>query len=230
MTLLLGGTVFLAYSVAQGIALVPGVVLAVVRGASPARLEDVVLNGFSLALATAVGCPVMLLLCGLLVAARRGPGLAEYLALRHAGWGRLAGWTLLTVLLALGLSQANEWSGREPPEFIVQTYATAGYLPLFWAAVGVCAPVAEEVLFRGFLFAGLAASRLGNAGAVVVTTVLFTLVHGGQYGWVDLMQLATVGLLFGLARARTGSVLVALAMHIALNLTSLTVYALGEGA
>lgn len=226
MSLLFGAVIFIVYSTAQGLGLIPMAVLHAAAGGAPSKLAEFALNGLNLALATMVGCPVMLIVCGLLAWARQGPSLGDYLALHRLGWGTLLFWVAVMLGLGISFSLFNDFLKRPPPAFIVQTYATAGYLPLFWGAVAICAPLAEEVMMRGFLFRGLAASRGGNASAILVTTALFTLMHLGQYEWLDLAQIGMVGLLLGLGRARTHSLLAPLAMHIALNLTSLTLYAL----
>lgn len=230
LTLVLGGAIFIIYSFAQGLGLVPSIVFYASHGVPPNRLHEIAMTGLSLSLATAIGCPVMLFVCALLASARRGPPLQDYFALHLVRFPVLVRWSITLIVVAIGFSIVNDLLHREPPEFIVHAYSTAGYAPLLWAAVGICAPVAEEFLFRGFLFAGLAASRLGSTGAVIITSFFFAIIHAGQYGWVDLSQIGVVGILLGLARARTGSLLPPVAMHIALNLTSLTLYALTESA
>ncbi len=236
MTLLFGFVLFLVYSIAQTLALVP--MLVVQGGFGPAggagagvgggmRINGLLITGLNLSVATIVSCPLMLLMCGLLVAVRQnGPSMEDYLALRRVRKRALVGWTCLMLCSIFALSALNEALQRPPPEFVAASYATAGYLPLFWMAVGVLAPVAEEVFFRGFLLRGLVASRLRAPGAILLTSVVFMLVHAGQYDWFDLLQIGVVGVLLGLARVRSGSLLVPIAMHIALNLTSLTLFAL----
>ena len=52
----------------------------------------------------------------------------------------------------------------------------------FWlmlTVIGIGAPLSEELLFRGFLFSGLAKSKLGLLGAGVLTSLLWTLLHLG---------------------------------------------------
>lgn len=87
------------------------------------------------------------------------------------------------------------------------------------AAFGVLvAPVVEEIVFRGFLFAAL--ERIHGAGfALAATSAAFALVHGGQYGWQwqRLAILFWVGLALGAVRARTGSTKAAALVHAAYN-------------
>lgn len=228
MTSLFGAVVFFAYSIVQGIAMVPIILLE--RG-GPARLAaanpgSLPFSGFSLAVGTAAGCPAMLVFCALLILARRGPRLAEYLALRPLRPASLLGWVILMEILALGFSSLNELLGRPAPDFVVSAYASAVHLPFFWCAIAICAPVAEEVLFRGFLFPGLTTSRLGTGGTILLTSLVFMMVHGAQYEWFDLLQVGAVGVALGVARARSSSLLAPIAMHVALNLSSLILYAL----
>lgn len=229
LTLLFGVVLLLMYASAQGMLMIPLPALFAAGGTPTARLHEIAGSGLNLALATIGGCPVMVLLCGLVGWLRRGPPLGEYFAVRTVSLRGLIGWVLLIVSVGCGFSILNDLFERPPPDFIVDAFATAGDWRLFWAAIMVCAPLAEEILFRGFLYAGWASSRLGPTGAVLLTTVLFTLIHVGQYGWVDLAQLSIIGLCFGIARARSGSILPSIAMHIALNFTSLLIYAATRG-
>lgn len=230
MTLVFGGVIFFAYSIIQGATLVPILVLQHAHGAGKLpHLGGVPISGLSLAVAVAVSCPVMLLLCGLLAAARRGPSIGDYLALTPVRWTTLIAWSLGMVVLALSLSFAGDLLGRSAPEFMVATYSTAGHLALFWAAVAIAAPAAEEAFFRGFLFPGLLQSRLGRTGTILLTSFAFMIVHGGQYEAFELSQVGLVGIALGLARLRTGSLLPPLAMHVTLNLVSLILFALQWG-
>ncbi len=87
------------------------------------------------------------------------------------------------------------------------------------AAFGVLvAPVVEEIVFRGFLFAAL--DRVHGAGiALVATSAAFSLVHGAQYGWrwQNLSILFWVGLVLGAVRMRTGSTKAAALVHASYN-------------
>lgn len=225
MSALFGFVVFMAYSVIQGLSMVPMLVLHSVHGApTPKQMTDVMTLGLNLTVATAVGCPAMLVLCAALIRARGGPSITSYLALSPVRGRVLAAWLGGMLVFVLMLSSLNELLERPVPEFIEHSFATAVHLPSFFAAVGICAPVAEEVLFRGFIYRGMAASRLGPMGTILLTSVAFMLVHVGQYDWFDLAQVGLVGIVFGLARWRTGSLLPPIGMHILLNLTSLIMY------
>jgi membrane protease YdiL (CAAX protease family) len=83
-------------------------------------------------------------------------------------------------------------------------------------AIGIGAPLMEELLFRGFLLSALARSRLGFAPAAVLTTGAWTALHWG-YSVVGLLEVFGVGLYFSWLLWRTGSLWPPLICHAVYN-------------
>ncbi|MBZ0273049.1 CPBP family intramembrane metalloprotease [bacterium] len=110
---------------------------------------------------------------------------------------------------------------RSPPD-IEEIFGNVASWPLVFLGVVVIAPVFEELFFRGFLFSGLAESRVGNKGAVFGTALFFALMHT-QYDWFFMAVLFGVGLILALARLDSGSVRVPIALHVAMNGAALAV-------
>lgn len=81
-------------------------------------------------------------------------------------------------------------------------------------AVLVCvvAPVAEEFFFRGFGF-GVLRGRYGVLGAAVIVGLVFGAVHISSTPVELLPELAFLGFVLCLLRARTGSLLPCIAVH-----------------
>lgn len=75
------------------------------------------------------------------------------------------------------------------------------------------APLCEETFFRGYLFAGLLRGMSGWA-AVLVSAVLFTLVHGDIGSAAPLF---IFGIVLAVIRWRTGSIWPGIALHVANN-------------
>jgi membrane protease YdiL (CAAX protease family) len=90
---------------------------------------------------------------------------------------------------------------------------------MFVAMAVFVAPLVEETLFRGYLYPMFARS-FGVTPAILVTGVLFGLMHGAQLGWTwGLVGMLTmVGIVFTLVRARTGTVFASFLMHLGYNL------------
>jgi membrane protease YdiL (CAAX protease family) len=90
---------------------------------------------------------------------------------------------------------------------------------LIWVALVLAAPLFEETFFRGFVFKGLSSGPIRPLGALVVTAILWAIMHV-QY---DVYGIATVflqGLLLGAARMTTQSLFVPIAMHAEANIVA----------
>jgi membrane protease YdiL (CAAX protease family) len=104
----------------------------------------------------------------------------------------------------------------------VELYRNAGVRPLLWLAIVVAAPVAEEFIFRGFLFTGLRGLGLSgwrNLAAVVATAGVWAGIHF-QYDAFGVASVFLGGLLLGYARLRTGSLWLCIVLHAIMNLVA----------
>lgn len=82
-------------------------------------------------------------------------------------------------------------------------------------AIGVGAPLMEELTFRGFLQSALA-QRLGFWPAALLTTAGWTLLHWG-YSAAGLAEVFLIGLYFSWLLWRTGSLIPAIVCHALYN-------------
>jgi membrane protease YdiL (CAAX protease family) len=82
--------------------------------------------------------------------------------------------------------------------------------------VGLGAPLAEELLFRGFLLSALAASRVGFVRGALLTSALWTALHAG-YSAAGIAEVFLIGLYFSWLLWRTGSLWVAILCHALYN-------------
>ncbi len=155
----------------------------------------------------------------LTLSVRRYP-LLEYLAVRRPSRNDLA-LGIGTLAVFIPVSDSLMYLSGRPivPEFMVDAWQTAGFLPLLILALVVAAPVGEELFFRGFLFRGWAESRLGPAGAIVLTSVLWAVIHL-QYDWFQISHIIAGGLLLGWLRYRSDSTLLTILLHGLMNLVA----------
>lgn len=89
-------------------------------------------------------------------------------------------------------------------------------------AIGLGAPLSEELVFRGFLFSAIAKTRLGVVGAALITTTAWGLLHAG-YSIAGLIEVFLIGLFFSWLLVRTGSLWVPMFCHAAYNTTIMLV-------
>jgi uncharacterized protein len=181
-------------------------------------LDAATVDGYVLSMSTFASTLLCVPLLLGIAKLKKGSNLRDYFALRAVGARTLFAWMGIALVL-LAFSDGLTWLLGKPivPEFMKVVHATADPLWLLWLALVVAAPLFEEAFFRGFLFSGFAASAAGPTGAIVITSALWAAIHV-QYDLYGIATLFVLGVAFGLARLRTGSLYVPLALHAMANL------------
>lgn len=93
-------------------------------------------------------------------------------------------------------------------------------LLLMTLVIAFVGPFAEEVFFRGFAY-GIFKRRFGVAGGILLSAVLFSLVHGNP---LALIPIFVMGVVLALAYERTGSLAAPIGVHCANNLLVVVLY------
>jgi uncharacterized protein len=191
---------------------VQSIALAMIAG--PRVLEsDVMAHGWLVARATIVGAPVVVGATVLLASVRRGTSVAAYLGLAAPSTRQVLRWTLIFLGLIAASDALSLALGRSVvPETMIPMFQTAGSLPIFLVGLVVAAPLAEEFLFRGFLFTGILSSRLGAGGAIALTALAWASLHV-QYDLYVMGTIAVSGIVLGWVRWRTGSLWLCVLLH-----------------
>ena len=189
--------------------------------AAPIDAGDLNSNGPLLTTAFIVSTPLVIGFFALAVRLARVT-FGEYMALNWPRWRDvLAGiGALAAVLMLAGLGATL--SGQETPEFMTETFRTAreaGILPLFFFSFAVLAPLQEELFFRGFLYRGLSAS-IGAWPTIALTSAVWSVVHL-QYEWFFIGEIFLLGVAFGWLRMRSGSTILTMFLHGAMNTLAL---------
>ena len=81
----------------------------------------------------------------------------------------------------------------------------------------IVAPVVEEIIFRGFIFAGLR-TRYGWVKAALISSALFSVIHFQPTAFLPIMVL---GMIFAYLYQRSGSIWPAIIMHLSSNAIAL---------
>lgn len=120
---------------------------------------------------------------------------------------------------------ASDALGIKTPQSMINIYNTTDYLFLLFIAVVIAAPFFEELIFRGFIFKGLANSPLGVIVTIIITSVLFTLIHAGQYDINILVVLFPLAVMLGVSRYSSSGIYLPIYLHFINNLySSVTMY------
>ena len=212
---LLGGLLML---ITQIVVVIPFLAVHLATG-SDANVEEfgnqLATNGLVLSVATLVSALVcwgyLTVICRL-----RGWQARDYLALERL--------RLRPTLVCLGILAAfivvsdgtTYLLGRDiVPEFMTAVYGSAKWPPLLILALVVGAPVGEELMFRGFLFRGLANS-IGVVAAIVVTSLAWAVMHL-QYDVYGIGVIFLGGIMLGTIRHVTGSTTLPMVLHGVMN-------------
>lgn len=146
-----------------------------------------------------------------------------------------AAWPIVQCAGMLASIAQSALMGTEQPAAAHKTLdAMSSASPLEWRVlmgiVAVClAPVAEEILYRGALQQALKGVGLARGWAIAATAALFAAAHwgslvpGAEGG--ALAMLLVLGVAFGWAYERTGSLLAPVAAHAAFNAANLAIVA-----
>ncbi len=149
---------------------------------------------------------------------KKGSVLKEYFDLRAYSWKTFWIWMGILLLLLVFEGFALEAMGVEQtPNFMLNIKFPnkfSIYLLLF--SVMFMAPLIEEVVFRGFLLKGFSKTFMGAEGAVALTSLLWAVMHL-QYEFAYVTVIFMIGLVFGYARIKTGSLFVPMTMHMVMN-------------
>jgi membrane protease YdiL (CAAX protease family) len=120
----------------------------------------------------------------------------------------------VAVLVALASSRVHT-SDNMPIQELFKSRSNAF---LLMAMAVFVAPLVEETVFRGYLYP-LFAKSFGVGVSIVLTGVLFGLMHGTQLGWSwgIVLLLVLVGMIFTFARAAAGTVVASFLLHLGYN-------------
>ncbi len=134
--------------------------------------------------------------------------------------------------ILLGGIMLRVWfTGSPPPDFAHQTLvmldsaSSDGWRWGIMALIVFVVPVVEETIYRGLLQESLRRHRTLTNGSVwmsiVITSVLFALMHGGVATVEGLVSLFVLSLGLGWVHARTGRLIAPIMMHAGYNATNL---------
>ena len=184
-------------------------------GFDNATLLAVSSSGIAISLSVIMGLPAVVL--AIWIATRRtGITFSDYLGLRWPTWRAFLLGLVAWVVLVGAWEQLSSAVGHESTSgFMVEALKSAradNSLWLLLIAFCVAAPLTEEFFARGFLYRGWSESFLRPAGAIVLSSLVWTAMHL-QYDAFFFGQIMSIGLLLGYLRYRTGSTWLTIVLH-----------------
>ena len=127
-------------------------------------------------------------------------------------WGTLLWVALFSLGTIIPLSFLYEQLGIEMDENTQQIFSSLMKEPWGYVAVGILAPLAEEVVFRGAILRTLLGimSKKNHWVAIIISAALFGLAHFNAAQFINALLM---GLLLGWMYYRTGSLVPGILLH-----------------
>ena len=215
---LLLGLTYLVTNVAAVVAVLIYDLLTDPRFVLMAWLERAAINDVLIVTTLIISDVCVLLLMRLLV------GLHEvspwrFLGVRSCSWKSLIlGCLAIAACNAVAIVLDVVLERPEDPVWSAIFQNAQNYVWLFIGMV-IAAPVAEELVFRGFLLTGLRSNGMSDWLAVILVSVAFALIHF-HYDLYDMTTIFVMGIALAIARIRSQSILPCIAMHGRWNLVA----------
>ena len=128
-----------------------------------------------------------------------------YLGNNRVKWWQWPFWAAITIACSLLFGLFAPFLGIDGPDESMVTMANTTQFPiLLFLGVAIGAPLVEEFMFRGALWRGWRASKLGLRGTLILTSFFWAILHL-QYPLVIIAYIFCLGLILGLAREKTGN-------------------------
>lgn len=133
---------------------------------------------------------------------------------RTSPWVYFFSGVALAIFVAVASSQVHTKENMP----IQELFKNRNSALLLMGMAVLVAPLVEETVFRGYLYP-LFAKSFGIVPGILLTGLLFGLMHGSQLGWSwgIVALLILVGVIFTSARAYTGTVLASFLLHLGYN-------------
>jgi uncharacterized protein len=180
-------------------------------------LQKLNTDGFALSVAEIVSVALGTLLIAVFIRLKGGISFADYVGFKKPGWKTLVISALVfAVMIAVVYVVSNYAGDQGDSEFSAELYRSSVFPPLLWLAIVFLGPFFEELFFRGFLFVGLRASKLGVIATVILTSLLWAALHL-QYGLFGISQILVMGIVLGTVRHKTNNLWSTILIHVLWN-------------
>lgn len=203
--------IFFAYSLFQTLIIFSFASIFNVDISNSESLSNGDLTGFTILLSAIVGVIMLLNACK-----RLGIDLKNSFDIKPFKlWPLII--SIIVFLCFFGLM--NLLSGYFPSledDFAENLIKSSHYPVLLLLGIGIAGPIFEELFFRGLLINTFNTLNKGVHFSVMITSILFALVHG-QYNLTVMLAIIPFGLILGYSRIYSKSIIPAIIVHVLNN-------------
>lgn len=132
-------------------------------------------------------------------------------------WKEVLLWAVLFAILILIEEFVSKQFGNETINSWVGKYSI-GEMVLRTIGIVILAPIAEELVLRGLLYARIEKTSLKYVGAIIIPAIIFSLAHIQYAENLTFVIIFIDGLFLGLARYSSKSVILTIILHSLANI------------
>ncbi len=142
---------------------------------------------------------------------------SQYLSVQRTPLASVFSWAAISILFWCLLTGITSLMVLPEEPFMLQVKNADVPLVLLFLVICMLAPLAEELIFRGLIFSGLAHSQVGTIGAAIISCLLFTAIHFQQYSAIGLSIVLSIAIFLTLIRIKTKSLVPCIVAHSVVN-------------
>lgn len=151
---------------------------------------------------------------------------SDYLGLKPFPFYLAVAFIGLWLIFIVGTETLTFMLDKDPTAFVDDLYASANPKWLLVLAMVLVAPIYEELMFRGILWRAVSEQFTGTKGMVkasIITSIVFSIIHL-QYEFYEMSIVFLLAMLLSFARAKSGSVVLPIIIHILNNGLAMWLY------
>ena len=144
----------------------------------------------------------------------------KFWAVRMINIKMLAKYLGVTFIFWLVISLISQWLNLPAEQFMLDLKGTeSSALMVIFLLFSVCifVPVVEELVFRGWLYTKIAQTKLNNIGALILSSILFTVIHTQYENIATFIIILSLAVLLGVIRYKSQNISYCIAVHILFN-------------
>ena len=185
-----------------------------------AKIRELSVDGDLVSIAFLISLPLILTVIFFVVKKRRKQPVFSFLGFTAVTKATITKWLAIAASFLLANIITGKIFDRPPfPDWVISAYNATDIIWLFFIAVIILGPIAEEVLYRGYIIRVWSSSAVGPIFSTLLLSIIWAATHW-QYDFYDMTWIFLLGILLCISRIQTRSIYPAIIIHTFWNAAS----------
>lgn len=180
------------------------------------RIAELATDGDTIGLSFLFALPIIIGIFAFVVKVRRKQPFFKFIGFQQVELKIVGIWMLYAIAFFIVVYLCDLIFNHPSPEWMLAAYNSSDHVWLFCLSVAVFGPLAEELMFRGYIMKVWAESTIGPNIATILVSLAWAGIHL-QYGLYDMTIIFGLGIILCASRLRTNSIIPAIVIHVCWN-------------